>query len=52
MLEVARRVPATGGVLAPTMKAGASEGFGELAAALEQAGFSRVTISPPATDER
>ena len=25
---------------------------GELAAALEQAGFSRVTVSPPATDDR
>jgi hypothetical protein len=25
---------------------------GELAAALEQAGFSRITVSSPATDER
>jgi hypothetical protein len=25
---------------------------GELAAALEQAGFSRVSVSPPAPDER
>ena len=70
-LAEARRVLAPGGVLAVTMKAGASEGFepntsetwaeprffaryegGELAAALEEAGFSRVTVSPPAVDER
>jgi ubiquinone/menaquinone biosynthesis C-methylase UbiE len=69
-LAEVRRVLASGGVLAVTMKAGASEGFepnrsetwaaprfvaryeqDELAAGLQEAGFCRVAVSPPATDE-